>query len=597
MNKTFDQQQTVPSIFFRHVHKHARKPVFADYINDSWQWLSWQEAAQIIASYALHLQSLGIEKGDTVAIMGENSSAWIMADLAIQSLGAVTVPLYPSGSRQQTEYILNHANVKIALLGESVLSHPAFKTLGHYQSLKHVLSISPKTTLSSPIPQLDKTNLNNNNINILISHINSIDPESLSSIIYTSGTTGQPKGVMLSHKNIFFNAWHCSRVVDDIGPNDCHLAFLPLCHAFERTAASYTCMMTACKIAFADDINKVSIYLGQVNPSLMFTVPRVLEKVHTAILNKLHPMPLRIGKLILQYIELNSDPVNMSNMKFSQKLLLALLKKTFFKRIAHKFGKRLRYIVSGGAALNPDLSKFFKGIGLVILQGYGQTEASPVISTNRPDNPKTDTVGPPLPDVIYKIDPESHELMVKGPSIMMGYYKNDEATQNAFSEDGYLKTGDIAQIDADGHIVITDRIKDIIVSSGGKNIAPSPIENALKSNPYIENACVIGEGRKYLSVLIAPDHHGLEQWIKRRQLKHLLELNSNERLQQPEILKHYQAIIDTINDSLASYETLKYFTLLEEAFCQENNTLTPTLKLKRKEIRQHYKQQIDAMYR
>lgn len=597
MSKALDQQQSIPSIFFRHVHQHAHRPVFADQINGSWQWISWQEAAQIIASYAMHLQRLGIEKGDTVALMGENSSAWIMADLAIQSLGAVTVPLYPSGSKQQTEYILNHAQVKIALLGETVLNHPAFNNTSSYTYLAHVLSISPKQDLDSPIPKLDKTNLNNNNVSILLSYINSIDPENLSSIIYTSGTTGQPKGVMLSHKNIFRNAWDCSRVVDNIGYNDCHLAFLPLCHAFERTAASYTCMMTACKIAFADDINKVSTYLPQINPSLMFTVPRVLEKVHTAILNKLHPMPLRIGKLILHYIELNSDPASLKTLNIRQKLILSLFKKTFFKSIAHKFGKRLRYIVSGGAALNPDLAKFFKGIGLIILQGYGLTETSPVISTNTPENPKTNTVGPPLPDVRYKIDPDSHELMVKGPSVMMGYFKNEEATRNAFSEDGYLKTGDIAQIDADGHIVITDRIKDIIVSSGGKNIAPSPIENTLKSNPYIENACIIGEGKKYLSVLIVPDHHGLDQWIKRHQLKHLYALSQNERLQQTEVLKHYQKIIDKINASLASYQTLKYFNLLEEAFSQENNTLTPTLKLKRKEIRQSYKAQIDTMYR
>ncbi|MCI5072026.1 long-chain fatty acid--CoA ligase [bacterium] len=597
MSKPLDQQQSIPSIFFRHVHQHAHKPVFADPIDGSWSWITWQEAAQIIASYAMHLQRLGVEKGDAVAIMGENSSAWIMADLAVQSIGGVTVPLYPSGSKQQTEFILNHAQVKVALLGESVIQHPAFKHLTPYTHLKHVLSISPKKVFQSPIDNLDKSNLNNNNIDIVLSHINTIDPKSLSSIIYTSGTTGQPKGVMLSHKNIFCNAWDCSRVVDNIGPEDCHLAFLPLCHAFERTAATYTCMMTACKIAFADDINKVSIYLGQINPSLMFTVPRVLEKVHTAILNKLHPMPLRIGKLILRYIELNSTRQSRNALNLKQKFLMTIFKKTFFKKITHKFGKNLRFIVSGGAALNPDLAKFFNGIELTILQGYGLTEASPVISTNRPDNPKTDTVGPPLPDISYKIDPDSHELMVKGPSIMLGYFKDDEATGNAFSEDGYLKTGDIAQVDADGHIVITDRIKDIIVSSGGKNIAPSPIENTLKSNPYIENACVIGEGKKYLSVLIVPDHHGLDQWIKRRQIKALYPLSQNDRLQHAQVIKHYQKIIDKTNASLASYQTLKYFTLLEEAFSQENNTLTPTLKLKRKEIRQLYKAQIDTMYR
>jgi long-chain acyl-CoA synthetase len=422
----------------------------------------------------------------------------------------------------------------------------------------------------------------------------------MATIIYTSGTTGNPKGVMLSHRNFFANVQQIYNVDPEIfarADELTFLSFLPLAHSFERTVGYYTPMTHGMKVYFAEDFAKIIENFQEVHPVCIVSVPRLFEKIHTGLLAKVATAPplkkalfnwaMNVGRENLPNICNNREPSGWLGFKYR------LADKLIFSKLKAALGMdKLEFGFSGGGPLSVADAEFFLGIGVKIIEGFGLTETTPVTNTNKRQKIKPGTVGVAVKDTIVKIG-EGGELLIKGPQVMMGYYKNEAATKEVFTEDGFFKTGDIAEIDSDGYVKITGRIKDLIITSGGKNISPQNIENSLKTSKYIEQVAVIGDNRKYLSALVVPAFAELEGWAKENGVSFS---SRKDLVNDPKVNELYQKEIDTYMKDYARVEQIRKFVLLETEWSQETDELTPTLKLKRRVINQKYKDIIETMY-
>ena len=558
--------------------------------NDNWSWLSWSEVSELVEHIGQGIIALGIDQGSKIAIAAENSPYWVISDLAILSSACVSVPIYSTSTAKQMSFIINHSEAKVIFVSHGLLTDELKNELSMLPCLKHIVVISDKKPLDETLkpPYMSFEELASKGTEVksksLFDRIGSIEPETLSTIMYTSGTTAQPKGVMLTHKNILSNCQANIKALP-VRDNDVSLSFLPLSHAFERTAGLYTLLYAGTKIAYAESITKITANLAEINPSVFCCVPRVLEKVYNAVLDKIEQSPKLAQKLF-------HAGVNKGKQKKTSSILYRLSERIFFKKIRAKLGTNLEYIVSGGAALSPKVASFFSAIGIRILEGYGLTETSPVVCVNRPDSIRIGSVGPPIDKVSVKIA-EDGEILVKGPNIMKGYYKDEESTQNVIDAEGYFHTGDIGQLDDDGHLKITDRKKEMIVTSGGKNVAPGPLENELQSFDLIEQACVLGDGQKYLAALIVPSMTALENRAKRESVNFT---DTAELIETDNCRTWIQNIVDEVNASRASYETIKRFKLIPTEFSIEREEITPTLKLKRRIISKNYASDIQTLF-
>jgi long-chain acyl-CoA synthetase len=425
-----------------------------------------------------------------------------------------------------------------------------------------------------------------------------INIEDVATIIYTSGTTGNPKGVMLTHKNFVSNVNQLNDVDPEFLSGDhMFLSFLPLAHSLERTVGYYSAIFLGHKVAFAESTEKLLENLNEIHPTFMVSVPRIYEKVHSGINAKVAKAPpvkkalfnwaMGIAKDNLPYICNNKERTGWFAFKYN------LADKLIFSKLKAALGMdRLQGAMSGGGPLSVSDAEFFLGMGIRVLEGFGLTETTPVTNGNKPKKIKPGTVGPALKDTIIKIS-EDGEILIKGPQVMKGYYKNEAATKEAFTSDGFFRTGDIGEIDADGYMKITGRIKDLIVTSGGKNISPQNIENALMTSRYVEQVAVIGDNRKYLSALIVPSYASLESWAKDNNITFT---GRKDLISKPEVLKLYENELVEYMKDYARVEQIRKFTLLESEWSQDTGELTPTMKVKRKVINQKYGSQIEAMY-
>jgi long-chain acyl-CoA synthetase len=423
-----------------------------------------------------------------------------------------------------------------------------------------------------------------------------VAPENLATLIYTSGTTGDPKGVMLTHDNIVSNVHGALAAFGDFGPSDVALSFLPLCHIFERMGGHYLMLQQGVTIAYAESVEKVPANMTEVRPTLMLSVPRLYEKMYarvrekvaadSALKQRIFRWALGVGRQVFQgSVEHRRPGVGLRARQ-------ALADRLVFAKIRERTGGRLRLFVSGGAPLAREIGEFFGAVGLIILEGYGLTETSPVIAVNRPDRMKPGSVGPPLQNVEVKIA-EDGEILTRGPHVMQGYYNKPEATAEAIDHDRWFHTGDVGIIDAEGFLVITDRKKDIIVTSGGKKIAPQPIENVMKTNPLIGEIVMIGNKRNFPSALIVPNFDNLQKWAR----EHGVTAASAEDLvRDARVVALYDQTIKELTKDLAQFERIKKIALLPREFTLEAGELTPTLKVKRKVVEQKYKDVIDRLY-
>jgi long-chain acyl-CoA synthetase len=569
----------------------------------SWQAISAQELAAQVRATTLGLYALGVRPGNYVGLLSENRPEWTIADLGVLNCAAADVPIYATQAPKQVSYILNDAQVSVLFISTAEQFERVREALGEVLSLTKIIAFDHFETddprvlyfadLQAQGRQLDRVQPD------LYERLRSqVTPDALATLIYTSGTTGQPKGVMLTHHNIMANVQSVAQTMN-IHAGDVALSFLPFSHIFERVTI-YLDLFLGVNIYLAESIDTVAQNLTEVRPHFLTSVPRLYEKIYAKTLEKAEAAGSLQARIANWAIEVAKEWAAAKSSGESVSLWLrikhALAVKLVFSKWQAAFGGRVKNLASGGAPLSLELAQVFYGAGIPILQGYGLTESSPVITTNTPQVNRLGSVGKPIPGVKVKIA-EDGEILATGPNIMQGYYNKPDATAETLSRDEegnrWLHTGDIGHFDDEGFLYITDRKKDLIKTSGGKYIAPQPIENALKQSRFINQAVVIGEHRKFPSALIVPHFDALKSYAE---LKGIAYQDSNDLLRHPKIIDLIERQIDKLTPDLGHFEKLKGVVLLDRELTIENGELTPTLKVKRRVVMEKYKDQIDQMY-
>jgi long-chain acyl-CoA synthetase len=590
---------TLNKLFFDAIEKFDKPDALQFKKDGTYQPISSRELADRVRQVALGLRDLGIQRGDRVAILSETRPEWAIVDLACLTAGFTDVPVYPTLPAEQIPHIVNDSGSVAIFTSTAEQSAKIAQIRGQLKTIRHVIGFGATRqagedfTLAEIQARGAKVDSPQRTAEYKREAL-SVKPDDLATLIYTSGTTGDPKGVMLSHDNIYSNVVAAAAAVPFEG-KDTSLSFLPLSHIFARMADHYLMLHTGTSIAYAESMDTIAVNLSEVRPSLVLSVPRVFEKLFARVLDN-----ALAGGAIKKNIFFWARGV--AERWASEKLagrepkgLLAtqygIAQKLVFSKLKARVGGRMRYFVSGGAPLAPEINNFFYAAGLVILEGYGLTETSPVICVNTPENFRIGTVGKPVAGVEVKIA-EDGEILTRGPHVMKGYYNRPDATREMIDADGWLHTGDIGVLE-DGFLRITDRKKDIIVTAGGKNIAPQPIENKVKTNKYVSQAVMIGDKRKYPVILIVPNWDNLEKWAK---LKNLMWTERRQLLAMPTVRAKMEKEVNEEIASFAQYEKPKKIALLEHDFSIERGELTPKLSVKRRVIDKAYKQQIDELY-
>lgn len=559
--------------------------------------ISTEEFADRVKCFSLGLRDLGLEAGDKLIVLSNNRPEWVISDMANLCLGGITVPIYTSLIPEQIKYIIDDSDAKIVVVSDQ----------GQWQKIEAIKSeltkVTSYITCLSEAPEGVLTfaqvlergrKMDKQNPGLFEKMALEVKPDAVASIIYTSGTTGPPKGVMLTHSNIFSNVKTCSSLLP-FKDTDTALSFLPLSHILERMGM-FVYLYNGMSIGFAESMDTLGENLLEIRPHIMVNVPRVLEKIYAKIIDNVQASSSLKRKIFFWAVKVGKKygRKKILNQPISKLLQFKrnLANKLVFSKVYAKTGGRVRFFLCGGAPLSKDIGEFFYAIGLTVMEGYGLTETSPVISANTFENLKFGTVGKPIPGVEVRID-EDDEILTKGPNVMNGYYKREAASREAF-EGGWFHTGDIGHFDEEGFLVITDRKKDIIVTSGGKNVAPQPIEGILNLNPYISNALVIGDRRKFISALVVPDFEKLEEYAKQNNISFE---DHCDLVKKKEIVRFIQEQVDRSASNLASYEKVKKIALLDKEFEIEKGEITPTLKVKRNIVEEKHKGIIDALYR
>lgn len=566
---------------------------------DRWQEVTVPEFRDTVRWFSNGLRTLGVKPGDRVAILSENRPEWTLGDFGILCAAAITVPIYPTLLGWQIEFILNDSGSSAVIASNEEQLQKLLEVRPHCPHVHTIIVCDPPATLPpgvltfQQIADAGREEEKRSGRARFDELRNSRKPEDLATIVYTSGTTGNPKGAMLTHGNIASNVFSVNGVLR-IQRGWVAMSILPLSHILERVA-DYAYLYMGGSIAYAESITKVGDNLQEIKPDVFAAVPRLFEKMRARILDNVAAAPASKQKIFNWALKIAEERlpyrVEQKAMPLGLKVRSAVADKLVFHKILERLGGNVKFVLSGGAPLSSDLAAFFIGAGLEILEGYGLTETSPVISLNRHDKRRIGTVGPLIPGVEVKIADDG-EILSRGPHIMKGYWNNDEATAQAIDKDGWFHTGDIGVME-DGFLRITDRKKDIIINAYGKNIAPQPLEALLKSSPFIGTPVLIGDQRKYLSALIVPNFEKLS-----RDATALgVQFGSNEELiADPRVRSIFQKEIDRFNQNLDRQEKIRRFALLPRDFTIDEDEITPSLKVKRKIIDKKYKSVIDSMY-
>ncbi len=599
MGLIYPEFQTLPELFthvFRHYRGQEKKFPIARKVNGAYEPVTYDSLSNDVSTLAAFLKHKGIEAKDRVAILSENRPGWYLSDMAILSIGAVDVPLYPSLPPNQIEYILKDSGTRAIIISNMLQLGKALSVWQNLPDLEFIVVMNRLDEKVDGVTELSDAKKTGRAIldssPDYVSYT-MVKPDDTATIIYTSGTTGLPKGVMLTHRNICENVKSCSSIIR-LDESDRSLSFLPLSHAYERTGGYYLLFACGAQIYLAESVETVSLNIAEAKPTIIFTVPRLFDRIKTNILKQIDnesPVKQKIFKWAYDTgIEYHKQ---LHKRKPSAILSLqhTIADKLVYSTIRNKFGGHLRYFVSGGAALPQKVGEFFQALGIVILEGYGLTETSPVTNVNRPEKVKFGTVGPVVDNVTVKIDSDG-EVLFRGPNIMKGYWNDEEAT-NEVIYDGWFHTGDIGELDEDEYLKITDRKKHIIVTSGGKNIAPLPIEQLIAENKYVDQVMVAGEKKPFLIALIVPNFSELESFADEQQIT---AETRNDLIEHKQIRKIYESLLRNISRQLAAHEKVRKFLLMNEPFTIENGHMTPTLKLKRKAIHKTFEREIDSLF-
>ncbi|OGU62363.1 MAG: long-chain acyl-CoA synthetase [Ignavibacteria bacterium RBG_13_36_8] len=596
--------RTIPGLFYfitREFGKGKERPALKHKVDDQYAGITYDQFYEDTENFALGLASLGVKRGDKVAIIAENRPKWVYSDMAILGLGGIDVPLYPISTSDSIEFCLNNSESVGIVVSNKFQLNKVMKIKKSVKALKFIVVMNDGDTNGekdvfafSAVQSMGKK-FKQEHPNHFSDSINLCREDELCTIIYTSGTTGEPKGVMLTNKNIISNV-KAAHEIFDINQNDVFLSFLPLCHIFERMGGYYTALSSGGMICYAESIEKLAQNMEEIKPTIITAVPRLFERMYTKIKRNVESQSEKKQKIFNWALEIGREYVTAKKLDESIPISLTLkhklADKLVFGKLRAKTGGRMRFFISGGAALARELGQFFEAAGILIIEGYGLTESSPVITANRLNDYKFGTVGKPVPGVEVKIAKDG-EILASGPNIMQGYYKNKKETE-ATIKDGWLHTGDLGVYDAEGFLIITDRKKHLFKTSGGKYIAPTPIESLFLGSKYIEQFVLIGDRRMFLTALIVPDFESLKEYADANRI-HYTDVNELVKLKQ--IYELLEKDLDQFQKQLAAYEKVRKFAILDKPFTIEGGELTPSLKVKRKVIEERYGDLIEDMYK
>jgi len=579
-SNAIDRLSSLPEGLFSIAQRFAARTAQWVRSSSGYQPIAYATLAERARRVASGLIRFGLQPGERVAILMENRPEWAAADFGILAAGGVVVPLYTTARIDELAFVLRDAGVRFAITSEGMLAERLQRAAAKAGCVQRSFAIEAKEGMDAWQELLAE------DLPDAVEHrMERIDRKSLASLVYTSGTTGNPKGVMLTHGAFLANVSGALAIVE-LEESDLLLSFLPLAHAFERTAGHFLPYLCGLSVAYAERPDTVAKNMAEIRPTILIAVPRLLEVIRARIVAQGTKAKGIAGKLFARWLaQAERGALHGWQGKLLDRLVGA--------RIRERFGGRLRMIVSGGAPLAPEVGRFFEGLGIPVVEGYGLTEAAPVLTVNPPKRRKLGTVGVPLPNVELRIA-EDGEILARGPNIMRGYWGLEEETKQALDEEGFLHTGDVGAIDEDGHLVITDRKKDILVNSGGENIAPQKIESRLAADPFIDQAVVYGDRKPYLVALIAPNREACEAWAQQQGLP---QTPWPQLVQAPALRRMLQTRISRLLADLAPYEQVRRIFLIEEPLSVDSGLVTPTLKIKRRRVYEAFADRFEALYK
>ncbi|HEX7117624.1 MAG TPA: long-chain fatty acid--CoA ligase [Longimicrobiales bacterium] len=587
---------TLVQLFFQAIDRHQREDALRHVQDEEWRALGHSELETRVRRLGLALQALGVKRGDRVALLSENRPEWAIADYASLCIGAQDVPIYATLPPNQIAYILEDSGARLMFVSTAEQLAKILEIWGELPALEHVVVFDEVEVDDERVRgfeqmlELGREEEEAGRGREFRERALEAAPDDVATILYTSGTTGQPKGVMLTHANIYSN----TRAVEGEVPitaEDVALSFLPLSHILQRMV-DYLLFDRGVPIAYVSSFDRVAQSMVEVRPTVVVSTPRVYEKVYAKVMSatglkrRLVLWARQVGRRWADARLEGRRPGPW--LAFRHALADALV----FRKIRDAVGGRIRFFISGGAPLNPDIARFFYAAGILILEGYGLTETSPVTNVNTPDAFRFGTVGKPVPGTEIMIAADG-EILVRGPQVMKGYFRQPEATSEAIDADGWFHTGDIGEIDTDGYLRITDRKKDLIVTAGGKNVAPQPIENEIKNSRYVLEAVMLGDRRPYPIVLVVPDFEQLVPWAKAQGID---ETRPAELIRDDRIRRKIEEEVGRRLSGFARYEVPKKVGLLEQEFSIERGELTPTLKVRRRVVEEHFRDVVESLY-
>ena len=582
--------------FFENVKKYADKPALLSKVDGHYRPVLYRDLGEIVKAVALALDSWGIRKGDRVAILSENREEWVMSDMANQSMGAISVPIYPTLISNQIAPLFKHSEPRVLFVANGTLLKKAMVTGYQFERIV-IYDPDPELTQAVAFAEMVETGrkLDAKNPEAFSALLNAVEPDDIACINYTSGTTGAPKGALLTNKNFVKDVDNSVGIMKMV-PEDCFLSFLPLSHVLERMGGYYTPMLMGNTIGFAENIDTVVQNMAEVQPTILVSVPRLFEKIYATVMSQIESGSAIKKKVFFWALKAGKNRmhsyIDKTPLTFWQKRKIKIADKLVFNKLQKTTGGKIQRFVSGGAPLSKEIAEFLFSAGLPVLEGYGLTETSPVITLNGPDKVRLGSVGVAIPETEFKIAEDS-EILVRGPQVMKGYYKDEAATREVLDEEGFLHTGDVGYFDEDGFLFITDRKKNILITAGGKNVAPQPIEDAIKLSPYISEAVLFGDRRSYIVALVTLDQEAVRKWAENQ---HLSIDNYADFVRRPELITLIANEIERQTAHFSRFEKVKKFRIIPEDFTIESGELTPSLKVKKKAIAERYADLIDEMY-